>query len=103
MISLRASERSYGRPQPLLLGALIPKRVENLVPGCKNIGTTHISNGCYRLHPVEWSVGEAAGSVCAFSLAKGVTPRMVRNTEKLLGEFQSLLRKNGMELEWPET
>jgi hypothetical protein len=87
-------------PFQIPLGALIPRRMDNLVPGCKNIGTTHISNGCYRLHPVEWSVGEAAGSVCAFSLAKGVTPRMVRNTERLLGEFQSLLKKFGMELEW---
>lgn len=27
----------------------------------KNIGITHITNGCYRLHPVEWNIGEAAG------------------------------------------
>jgi hypothetical protein len=87
-------------PFQIPLGAMIPKRMENLVPGCKNIGTTHISNGCYRLHPVEWSIGEAAGSVCAFSLAKKTTPRMVRNTPEKLGEFQSLLKKNGVELQW---
>jgi hypothetical protein len=87
-------------PFQIPLGAMIPRRMENLVPGCKNIGTTHISNGCYRLHPVEWSIGEAAGSVCAFALQKGTTPRMVRNTERLLKEFQSLLVKNGMELQW---
>ena len=57
-------------PFQIPLGAMIPRRMENLIPGCKNIGTTHISNGCYRLHPVEWSVGEAAGSLCAFLLAK---------------------------------
>ena len=34
---------------------------ENLLPACKNLGVTHITNGCYRLHPVEWNIGEAAG------------------------------------------
>jgi hypothetical protein len=87
-------------PFQIPLGAMIPRRMENLVPGCKNIGTTHISNGCYRLHPVEWSIGEAAGSVCAFSLGKDCSPRMVRNNKKLLDEFQSLLKKSGVELQW---
>ena len=47
-------------PFQVPLGALIPRRVENLLPACKNLGTTHITNGCYRLHPVEWAIGEAA-------------------------------------------
>lgn len=89
-------------PFQIPLGAMIPRRMENLIPGCKNIGTTHISNGCYRLHPVEWSVGEAAGSLCAFSLGKNITPRGVRNSTELLGEFQSLLKKNGVELHWSQ-
>ena len=87
-------------PFQIPLGAMIPRRMENLIPGCKNIGTTHISNGCYRLHPVEWSIGEAAGSLCAHSLKNNITPRSVRNKEKLLDEFQSLLIKSGMELQW---
>ncbi len=82
------------------LGSLIPERMENVIPAGKNIGTTHISNGCYRLHPVEWSIGEAAGSLCAYSLAKKTTPRKVRNSQKQLKDFQSLLMKNGIELEW---
>jgi FAD dependent oxidoreductase len=48
-------------PFEIPLGALIPVRMENLLPGAKNLGTTHIANGCHRLHPVEWNVGEAAG------------------------------------------
>jgi len=89
-------------PFQIPLGAMIPRRMENLIPGCKNIGTTHISNGCYRLHPVEWSIGEAAGSLCAFSLSEKTTPRMVRGTQEKLDEFQSLLKKNGMELQWSQ-
>ena len=50
------------------LGALIPVRAENLLPANKNIGTTHITNGCYRLHPVEWSIGEAVGALAVIAL-----------------------------------
>ncbi|WP_310590007.1 FAD-dependent oxidoreductase [Dyadobacter chenwenxiniae] len=33
-------------PFQIPLGALIPIRIENLLPANKNIGTTHITNGC---------------------------------------------------------
>ena len=88
-------------PFQIPLGALIPKRIENLLPGSKNIGTTHITNGCYRLHPVEWNIGEAAGALAAYALRTGQTPRAVRSTEKLLKDFQSSLLAQGFELEWP--
>ena len=83
------------------LGALLPVRMKNLIPVNKNIGTTHITNGCYRLHPVEWSIGEAAGLLLAFSLKGNYTPHQVRADNSLLAEFQELLRKSGIETEWP--
>ncbi len=89
-------------PFQIPLGSLIPARMENLIPGCKNIGTTHLSNGCYRLHPVEWSVGEAAGTLCAFSLTKKTVPRKIRNSTILLDEFQNILASQGIELRWPD-
>jgi hypothetical protein len=89
-------------PFQIPLGAMIPIRMENLIPGCKNIGTTHISNGCYRLHPVEWSIGEVAGHLCAYSIQKGLSPRAVRDTPEQLNDFQSLLVKHGIELEWTQ-
>ncbi|MFO0952004.1 MAG: FAD-dependent oxidoreductase [Isosphaeraceae bacterium] len=88
-------------PFQVPLGALIPRRVENLLPACKNLGVTHITNGCYRLHPVEWTIGEAAGALAAFCLTSKQTPRGVRNTPKLLKEFQAALVARGGELDWP--
>ncbi len=88
-------------PFQIPLGALIPERVENLLPASKNIGTTHITNGCYRLHPVEWNIGESVGTLVAFCLSQKVRPRQVRSDRRLLGEFQNLLRAEGVELEWP--
>lgn len=89
-------------PFQIPLGALIPKRMENLLPACKNLGVTHITNGCYRLHPVEWNIGEAAGALVAFCLQRDKAPRQVRNDQTLLAEFQESLKKQGFELEWRE-
>lgn len=44
-------------PFQIPLGVLIPRRLRNLIAAGKDIGTTHITNGCYRLHPVEWNIG----------------------------------------------
>jgi hypothetical protein len=62
---------------------------------------THITNGCFRLHPVEWNVGESAGALVAFCLRRKEPPRQVRKDKKLLQEFQRRLRDDGVELEWP--
>ncbi len=88
-------------PFQIPLGALIPKRVTNLLPGCKNIGTTHITNGCCRLHPVEWNIGEATGALAAHAVKTGRSPSAIRNNKKLLDDFQASLRLQGFELAWP--
>ncbi|MER3555929.1 MAG: FAD-dependent oxidoreductase [Meiothermus sp.] len=89
-------------PFQIPLGALIPVRVQNLLPACKNLGVTHITNGCYRLHPVEWNIGEAAGALAAYCLDHNYTPSQVRNIPRLLSNFQRLISELGFELFWPE-
>ncbi|MEV4221999.1 FAD-dependent oxidoreductase [Nonomuraea sp. NPDC049725] len=89
-------------PFEIPLGALVPRRVDNLLPAGKNLGTTHITNGCYRLHPVEWNIGEAAGALAAFCLDSSVPPRAVRNDPDLLARFQDRLEAQGIELHWPD-
>jgi hypothetical protein len=89
-------------PFQIPLGSLIPVRVENMLAGGKNLGVTHIANGAYRVHHVEWGVGEAAGLLAAFCLSKGETPRGVRHRASLLADFQSLCRAEGVELSWPQ-
>jgi hypothetical protein len=90
-------------PFQIPLGALLPVRMKNILPACKNIGTTHITNGCYRLHPVEWSIGEAAGMLVAFSARKKINPATVREIKYLLEEFRNFIRSQGLETEWPAT
>src|SRR5690606_7636589 len=85
----------------LPLGALLPRRRTNLLPANNDIGTTHLTNGCYRLHPVEWTIGEAVGMLVAFAREKQVTPHAVRENRKLLADFQQLVRRQGVETAWP--
>ena len=88
-------------PFQIPLGALLPIRMKNLLPACKNIGTTHLTNGCYRLHPVEWTIGEAAGTLAAYCLRHQVLPHAVHEDRTHLADYQTLLVKQGVELQWP--
>jgi hypothetical protein len=86
-------------PFQIPLGALIPKRMENLIAACKNLGVTHITNGCYRLHPVEWNIGEAAGYLAGYAVQERISPRAVRS--KKLADFQTRIQAFGVETSWP--
>jgi hypothetical protein len=86
--------------QQIPLGALIPRRVENVLPACKNLGVTHVTNGAFRVHPVEWNVGEVAGALAGFCLERNCVPRQVRNNSRLLEDFQRLLAARGVQLAW---
>jgi FAD-dependent oxidoreductase family protein len=85
-------------PFQIPLGALIPVRLRNLLPAAKNIGTTHVTNGCYRLHPVEWNIGEVAGALAAHCLTHRLLPTQVRAAP---ADFQRELVLDGVELTWP--
>lgn len=85
------------------MGALLPVRVQNLLPACKNIGTTQITNGCYRLHPIEWNIGEAAGHMAAYALKHHIRPREIREREYHLKAFQAWIESQGVQLHWPSS
>ena len=88
-------------PFQIPLGALLPRRMENLIAAAKNIGVTHITNGCYRLHPVEWNIGESAGCLAAAAVKGSTLPKAFRRDPKKLATFQTSLRAQGIETHWP--
>lgn len=51
------------KPAPFYLPyrALGSSNVRNLLAGCKSFAGTYWTNSAYRLHPIEWAVGSAAG------------------------------------------
>jgi hypothetical protein len=87
-------------PFRIPLGAMIPVRMQNLLPAAKNIGTTHITNGCYRLHPVEWNIGEVAGLLAVYCMNHGRRPIEVRQHD--FDTFQRWIQSQGIETAWPE-
>lgn len=88
------------KPFQIPMGALIPARVENLLAANKNLGTTHITNGCYRLHPVEWNTGEAAGVLAAWALESASTPAAAHADEVRRNGYQRALLDEGVPLCW---
>jgi hypothetical protein len=90
-------------PYQIPLGALVPAGRDNLLAACKNISTTHITNGAFRLHPVEWSIGEAAGSLAAWCCERHLSPERVWGNPEELRAFQAYLRGRGVDLEWPDS
>jgi FAD dependent oxidoreductase len=87
-------------PFQIPLGALVPQRTVNLLPAAKNIGTTHLTNGAYRVHPVEWAVGNAAAVLAVFCLLSGTTPHQVYQRPDLVRRVQILLLDNQVPLYW---
>jgi hypothetical protein len=88
------------RPYQVPMGALLAPGWSNFLPACKNIGTTHIANGAYRLHPTEWCIGTAAGHLAAYCLEKEVTAEHAHADPMLLRDFQLRLVRHGQPLYW---
>lgn len=87
-------------PFQIPLGVLLPQRVRNLLPANKNIGTTHITSGCYRLHPVEWGIGEAAGCLASHAITHRRSPHEIRSNRTHFDEFQASLHRQGVQTSW---
>ncbi len=90
-------------PFQLPLGCLIPHQLENIIPSCKNIGVSHIANGCTRLHPVEWNIGESAAVLAAYCLRENLTPQQAYARPEHVRAIQDLCVANGIEIAWPES
>lgn len=99
----RASMYAPTKPFHLPLGALIsasPPR--NLIAGCKNIGTTHLTNGAYRLHPVEWAVGEAAGALAGLCVECRQMPIEIYENADAVRQLQARLIAGGAPITWEQ-
>jgi FAD dependent oxidoreductase len=70
----------------------LPARPSNFLPAGKIIGVTHLTNCAFRLHPIEWMVGEAAGTVAPLAIAEDARPDR--------GAIQSDLARDGVPLVW---
>jgi hypothetical protein len=96
-----ATWTSRTRPYQVPLSAMVPATVDGLLAAAKNIGTTHLTNGAYRLHPIEWQIGEAAGMAAASAIKQGIEVRSMLSDEGRLRRFQHrLLRHRRLPIFW---
>lgn len=98
--NLRPGSGQRVRPFQIPLRTMLTESASNFVAAAKNIGTTHITNGAVRLHPIEWNIGESAGTLAAFALQNGVDPLDVARDHTLLRRYQLSLVKRGIPLFW---
>jgi hypothetical protein len=82
------------------LGSLVPKTLGNFLAACKNIGATHLTSGAYRVHPVEWAIGEAAGLLAAFCTTQRVAAKDVWSDSGRLLSYQYRLLARGAPIFW---
>lgn len=85
-------------PFEVPLRALIPVRLENLLAAGKGLGVSHIANGCFRLHPVEWAVGEAAGTAAGLLVPSEPVQSLTRSVDRI----QETLTGIGSPIGWPK-
>ncbi len=83
------------------MGSLIPVRVRNLLAAGKCLGVTHITNGAYRMHHVEWAVGEAAGVLASRCVEQATEPHAVHEDAAAVREIQRVMGEQGMRMAWP--
>jgi hypothetical protein len=88
------------KPFQIPLGALIPQATTNVLPAAKNIGTTHLTNGAYRLHPIEWAIGEAQGALAFFALTHKIRAADVFSDIKMVRQLQQMLVTSGTPIYW---
>jgi hypothetical protein len=98
--SLRPGSGQHIRPFQIPLRSLLTHNAANFIAAAKNIGVTHITNGAFRLHPTEWCIGEAAGTLAAFAVQTGKQPLAVGLDSQLLRQYQLRLVQRGVPLYW---
>jgi len=87
------------RPYQVPLSAMISSQFGNFAVAGKGIGVSQVANGAYRMHPSEWTIGEAAGELAAYCLAHQAAAPV--DGQALL-KFQKRLVEAGMPLFWYE-
>ncbi|MEI7635476.1 MAG: FAD-dependent oxidoreductase [bacterium] len=84
---------TYAAPFYIPYRALGSTNVRNLLAGGKLIASTYITNAAYRLHPIEWAIGSAAGSAAGLMSRDGKTNRKMLDIPDLR-ELQDVVVAN---------
>lgn len=87
-------------PFSLPLGALVPINTDGLILSAKSIGTTHITNAAYRMHPMEWAIGEASGHLAVLCVQSNLALHQIAVSEAHTRRLQGMLARDGIPIFW---
>ena len=87
-------------PFQIPLGTLVIEELTNLIPAGKSAGCTRLASAATRTHAVEWTLGEAAGSLAAYCLATGGLPQTVHGDPVAVQGLQKVLVARGVPIYW---
>ncbi|MEL7351381.1 MAG: FAD-dependent oxidoreductase [Cyanobacteria bacterium P01_A01_bin.70] len=87
-------------PFSLPAKSMIPMTADGLILSAKSLGTTHITNAAYRMHPMEWAIGEASGFLAVFAAWTGESPRRIVESLPLMRKLQGFMTRNGIPIFW---
>ena len=88
------------KPYQISAASLLSKNVPNLLAGGKNIGTTHIVNGGYRVQPTEWAIGEASALIAVEAIRLAEDAAAVLSNPRTLSDLQLRLLQLKHPLIW---
>lgn len=87
-------------PFSLPAKSLVSMTTNGLILSAKSIGTTHITNAAYRMHPMEWAIGEASGFLAVFAVWTKESPRRIVETLPLMRKLQGFITRSGAPIFW---
>jgi hypothetical protein len=80
------------KPFQIPMDTLLTREHVNFLPAGKSLGVTHLTNGAFRLHPVEWNIGESSGVIASLWLEVGAEPKPAA--------VQQELARRGVQMVW---
>lgn len=89
-------------PFVIPLGCMVPTEVDNVLPGSKNLGVTHLVNACTRVHPIEWAIGEVAGTMASVLLDHRCAAQDLLRDGSPARTLYTRLDAHGVPRAWPD-
>ncbi len=83
------------RPAPFYVPyrSLASNNIRNLLVGGKQIAGTFLTNAAYRLHPIEWVIGSAAGTAAGLMSTNALNNREMMDIDRI-HELQTAVNEN---------
>ncbi|GAA3408244.1 FAD-dependent oxidoreductase [Paenibacillus hodogayensis] len=78
--------------------SIVPQKIDNLLVVGRSASFDTLPHGSARVIPVGMATAEAAGAAAKLAMDKGVTFRQLSASKEQIGQLQSMLNKQGMEL-----